>query len=513
MKKTLVASLALMLGWGGTAFAQSEVDVLRYSQLGVTGTARIQGMGGAQSALGADISSLSGNPAGLGMFRRSEFTITPGVQTLNNSASIFGSGTSGSKSNFVLPQLGVVIANRRGDNDNSDWRGTTFGIGLTRLNNFNERFTSYGTQSGEVEPTIVEYFADLAAQNGRTEADLDAEFGNYRTLEGLAYGAYLFNFDDDGNIIPELRGGAIGQREEIIREGSQNQIDIGFGASYRDKLYIGASLGIVSLDFYQERIYTETETDVTTPFTSLTYRDEFWTTGAGVNLKVGLIARPTDALRLGLSVQTPTAYSMDDEYQRSISTDFSDGPTEVAAEVPGQFAYRMVTPFRATGGVAVFAGKYGFISADVEYVNYGSAKFRDQDDSSSGGFFDDINEGIEQNNSSAVNYRIGAEGRYEVFRLRAGYAYNADPDNGSSYNSGFVDQQFGATKSYTLGAGVRLKNFYVDAAYVRTQQDVKYAPFVAGTNYTPFRFGGGPEPAVAIDRKQDSVLLTLGFNF
>ncbi|ARS37164.1 OmpP1/FadL family transporter [Pontibacter actiniarum] len=512
MKKTLLASLALALGWGGTAFAQTEVDALRYSQIGVTGTARIQAMGGAQTALGADISSLSGNPAGLGMFRRSEFTVTPGVQSVNTDASIMGSRTSGSNSKFVFPQLGVVLSNRKGDSDASDWRGTTFGIGFTRLNNFNEKYTSYRTQSGELDPTLVEYFTDLAIQNGRDSLSLNREYRDgFTTLEGLAYGAFLFDVEG-GEYYPLERFGQISHREEIRRTGSQNQLDIGVGTSYKDKLYIGASLGIVTVDFSQEVIYTEAEGDPTTPFTSLEYRDEFNTTGAGVNLKVGLIARPIDALRLGVSVQTPTAYTFDDEYQRIINTSFNDG-VESAAEVPGQFSYRLVTPFKATGGIAYFIGKYGFITADVEYVDYGDAKFKEDDDFSSGGFFDDVNDGIATNNKSAVNYKIGAEGRFEVFRLRAGYAYNGELDNGSSYNAGFINYKYGATKHYTLGAGIRLQQFFVDAAYVHSQQDITYAPFVSGTSYTPYSPQGSGEPAVNIDRKQNSVLVTLGFNF
>ncbi|MDX5437467.1 MAG: hypothetical protein LPK03_09755, partial [Pontibacter sp.] len=430
--------------------------------------------------------------------------------SVNTNTSILNERNTGSNSNFVFPQLGVVVANRKGDSDGSDWRGTTFGIGFTRLNNFNERYTSYRTQSGETDPTIVEYLTDLAAQNGRDSIGLNNEYSNGITsLEGLAYGAFLFDVTGDGEYFPVQRVGQITQREEIIRTGSQNQIDIGVGTSYKDKLYIGASLGIVTVDFSQEAIYTEAEADGSTPFTSLEYRDEFSTAGAGVNLKVGLIARPVDALRLGLSIQTPTAYTFDDDYQRIINTTFSDG-VETAAEEPGQFSYRLTTPFRATGGLAYFIGKYGFITADVEYVDYGDAKFREDDDFSSGGFFDDINDGVATNNESAINYKIGAEARFEVFRLRAGYAHNGELDNGSSYDAGFINYKYGASNHYTLGAGVRLQRFFVDAAYVHSTQDITYAPFVSGTSYSPYSLKTTGEPALDIERKQNSVLLTLG---
>ncbi|WP_276499533.1 OmpP1/FadL family transporter [Pontibacter litorisediminis] len=520
MKKTLLASLALLLGWGGTAFAQTETDALRYSQLGVFGTARIQGMGGAQTALGADISSLSGNPAGLGMFRRSEFTITPGVQSVENRSSISSERNTGSNSNFVLPQMGVVVSNRRGDSDDSDWRGTTFGIGFTRLNNFNSEFNY--TNVASPPNTIVDYFADRAnnralSANETLLGSLDAEYsGGIQTLEGLAYGTYLIDVfeDDNGQYAEPLYTiGSSNQQEEVKRSGSQSQIDIGVGTSYKDRIYLGASLGIMTTDFRQESYFRESgryiasfgetaDEDIESDY-NLALRDEFTTRGAGVNLKVGIIARPIDALRLGLSIQTPTAYTFNDEYQSSISATTlnlttSRSETLNEATVPGEFNYRLTTPFRASGGVAYFISKYGFLTAEVEYVGYDNMSFSEDDDfSSSSDYFTNLNNRISNTFQSAVNYKIGAEGRYEIFRFRAGYAHSGDP-----YKSSELD---GAIKAYTLGAGIRLKNFYLDLAYVNSEAQERYSPYT-------FSSGGG-EPLVDIDRKQNTVALTLGVNF
>jgi hypothetical protein len=161
--KIVSASLALMLGWGGTVFAQNETDALRYTRYGLTGSARIQGIGGAQTALGADISTIASNPAGLGMFRRSEFSFSLGNQSANLNALSNTGQMSESESRFSIPQMGVVLPSRNTGREDSDWKGITFGIGFTRLNNFNETF-SY--QNNSVPPnTIVDYFADLA--NGR----------------------------------------------------------------------------------------------------------------------------------------------------------------------------------------------------------------------------------------------------------------------------------------------------------------------------------------------------------
>jgi len=500
--KIFSASLALLLGWSGTAFAQNEVDALRYSRLGVAGTARIQGMGGAQTALGADISSMSANPAGLGMFRRSEFSISPGLQLNNTTTHTNGFSFSEDKNMVAIPQAGLVLSNRKGDDDASDWRGLNLGINFSRLNNFNQQLY-YRNTTGETTPTIVEYFADQANAKGRTLQDLNDEFDTgIETLEGLAFGTYLIDIaeDADGNefVTPLTRYGSIDQEEEIRRSGSQSQFDIGVGTSFRDKLYLGASLGVVTSTFTQESIFRENEFSDSTAFTGLELRDEFTTRGAGINLRIGAIYRPVDAIRIGASIQTPTAFSFTDDYQRSLYASFDDGPTESAAEMPGQFSYRLTTPFRANGGVAVFLNKYGFITADIEYVDYSSAHFGEEEDEfgNSGNYFSDVNSNISNTYKSAVNYSFGAEGRYNVFRVRAGYAVSGDPYRNAAFD--------GKIKSYSLGAGIRLQNYYLDAAYVSSQGNSRYSPYI---------LPAGGEPIVDIDQKQNTVMVTLGYNF
>lgn len=521
MKKIVLASLAFALGWSGTAFAQTEVDALRYTQLGVAGSARTQGMGGAQTALGADVSNLAGNPAGIGMFRRSEFSLTPALQYSTSDARANGASQSDERSMLTIPQASLILSNRKGDGDDSDWRGLNFGIGFTRLNNFNQRISYQNTS--EPPNTIVDYFAEQAnlraLEAGKTlEESLDDEYAlGINTIEGLAYGNYLIDiFEDDlGQYAEPLYSmGDIAQSEEIERRGSQNQIDIGVGTSFRDKIYIGASVGILTTNFTQKSIFRESgqyvatfdengEPDLEGNY-SLELYDDFTTRGAGVNLKVGVIARPMDALRIGASIQTPTAYTLTDTYQRSLGSTTlnpaTGAPESIEAfEDPGEFTYRLTTPFRATGGVAVFIGKYGFITGDVEYVDYAKSRFKEDDELGTGttSYFTNVNSNIANIYQSAMNYKIGAEGRYEAFRVRLGYAYSGDP-----YQSAALD---GAVKSFSVGAGVRLQNYYADLAFVSSKSDSRFSPY-------QFSSEGG-EPVIDVTNKQNSVLLTVGYNF
>ena len=503
--KFLIAGLAF-LSWTGKVSAQTEVDALRYSRQEFGGSARVQGMAGVQTALGADISSLSVNPAGLGLYRRSEISFSPGISLNGTQSSLNGrTSTTDQRSVLNIPSLGVVFTNRKTDEEEGDWRSGAFGIGLTRLNNFQNRY-SYSGPVNETQ-SFIQYLGETAIANNRTQADLDNEFddGIY-SLEGLGYATYLIGVNRIPNDPNNPNGGAreevyveaqgnTTQSETVTNKGAQNQWDFSYGASYRDKIFLGASVGLSTVNFSQERVYRESDTDSQTDFQDLALRDQFTTRGSGVNLKIGVIARPIDAIRLGLSVQTPTFYTLRDTYTTSLSTTLTGNQTDTYDEqmTPGDYEYNLTTPMRANGGVAVFVGKHGFLSADVEYVNYSGARLESNngDDSFSG-----TNDIIKNTYQSALNFKVGGEYRYNIFRLRAGYALYGDPYKSSGY-----DRQ----KQYiTAGAGIRQDNRFFDVALVNSKYNSVYSPYSLQDN---------SQPVVTTKNTGNSVVFTLGLNF
>ena len=90
MKKLMTILLAVAI-LNGKATAQDNVpygyyiDALRFSQTYAGGTAMNLALGGANTALGAELTSISGNPAGLGLYNRSEFAFTPGFDQRSSS--------------------------------------------------------------------------------------------------------------------------------------------------------------------------------------------------------------------------------------------------------------------------------------------------------------------------------------------------------------------------------------------------------------------------------------------
>ena len=276
----LATLLGGFLGLAHSAQAQSSYveDALLYSRQGPAGTARVLGLGGANVSLGGDFSNLSSNPAGLGFFTKSEISITPGVgfgsassAALPNAANTGNLAAQNQTANsFHIASLGLVFASRRPDSDNtSAWRGGALALGFTRQADFNQGF-SYQNQTDDQhsffrflrEPGGFVSPASAGYQTALSGIRTQDRSGDYINLDGLAYGNFLTTIGKTrrGNLdslMTPTRVGPITQREQVLTKGSLSQFDIGYGGNYRDKLYIGIGVGIVSLNRTRTSTFSE----------------------------------------------------------------------------------------------------------------------------------------------------------------------------------------------------------------------------------------------------------------
>lgn len=152
--KKLINILAIILIGGFAAQAQNEVDALRFSQNFYGGTARSMAVGGAFGSLGGDFSSISMNPAGLGVYRSSEFTFTPTFNYINTNANFLDNNASDFKYNFNFNNIGIVGASNSGNEDG--WVSTNFAFGYNQLNNFHSQVRIQGVNNLN---SITDYFA------------------------------------------------------------------------------------------------------------------------------------------------------------------------------------------------------------------------------------------------------------------------------------------------------------------------------------------------------------------
>ena len=470
-------------------------EALLFSRTVPGGTARIQGIGGTQVALGGDISNIYSNPAGLGFFNRSQVSFSPSLKIYSNDTEFFGLNTRDNGGQFNFANLGAVFSSPR-SNANSSWKGGSFGISYTKTNNFNNQFTYEGRNPSS---SIIDQFIENA--NGILLDDLGG-------LTGLAYDTYLINpiLDQNGNAIDgsyfSFIGGFPFQREVVTTEGSQSQWSISYGGNVADRFYFGIGLGIASVNYEQRKLYTESDFDEQpAAINDFTIRERLNIDGTGINATFGLIYRPNDFVRIGASVVTPTYYQFDEESDVAIEANYNNYffqpenitlGSETAESDIFLTTYDLTTPLRLTGGVAVFFNKNGFISADVEYIDYSNSSLSSNDFSTSAD-----NRTIEALYTSVVNFRVGGEYRYDVFRFRGGLGYYSNP-----YASDGIDL---SRTELSLGAGVKFKKFYADLGVITNLSEER--------GYSPYTFFDGTGPVATTEINNTNAILTLGFNF
>jgi hypothetical protein len=529
----LATLLGGFLGFSQSAQAQGTYadDALLYTRLGPSGTARTLGVGGASTALGADFSNLTTNPAGLGFYTKSEITLTPGfgfgnadATPLNNGASTPGLPSQSQTANsFHIASAGVVFANRHPDNDDRSWRGGSFALGFTRQADFNQAFRYQNVTDDD--HSFFQYlrepggFGDYtsAGYQGAVQSILQqGSTGNFYNLDGLAFGNYLTDpvrvrrpggavgdsiyriatparLDRNGRAVP------ITQNERVISTGSQSQFDLGYGGNFNDKFYIGGGIGIVSLNRTRTATFSESSDLGFGPGEDFNFTDYVKTTGTGVNARLGVIYRPVDVVRIGASFQTPTYIRLNDEYTTTLTANQDYLPNNTTPNVlsttPGTLDYSITTPFRANGGLVVLLNKYGFLTGDVEYVGYSQARFHTNDNDVNGDL-DVANQDISTGYRNTVNLRAGAEGRFDVLRVRVGYAHYGNPYSYTSPNR--------AQNYFTGGLGIRTKGFFVDVAGV-------YLAYK--DEYSPYSLANSVSPAVDINQHRFTASITGGLTF
>lgn len=411
-----------------TSFSYAQVllpsyagDALRFSQTNYGSSARFKGMGNAQIGVGGDISSLGGNPAGLGLFTKSEFTLTPEFNGTKLNTTYLNKSSDSDKSQINLNQIGAAfympMYKAQGQDTQKGLVSAVVGLGYSRNND-------YG---------------------------LEANFGGTNNQSSVYN---MFDGDDAFTLGNE-------QNASVRRAGSVSEFNVAGALNISNQVYIGASLGLINLRLINDAsLY---ETGIVDDY-SVGYFQNQEVKGSGVNGRIGVIFRPVPEFRIGANFQTPTWFTIDDRSSYSTNNNAIDAETF-------DFTYELRTPMKGSLGASYVIGSRALISADVDFVDYSSIRF-----SSSDGY--DIDEINTNNNEvkdfykSAINYRIGAEVKMtEAFSLRAGYGVN-----GTAYKDD-KDKEF-ESKFYSGGIGYRAGGYYIDLAYQRVNTLSTFSPYL-----------------------------------
>ena len=456
-------TFALILILPSLGFAQNEVDALRYSQNTTLGTARFSAMGGAFGSLGGDMSSLHFNPAGIGIYRSSEMTFTPTLIMNNTNSDHFGTMSRATKASLKLTNIGIVLANVK--SEGAGWEATQIGFTYRKSNHFSNRLNISG-----INPSSSLLQSYTNSIQGLSSSEIGS---NYGFGAGLAWNTYLINpIDtiDTTTYTAIASNGGTNQEKFILKKGGVNDFSLTIGANYRNKVFIGGSMGFPYVNYKEEATHTETDINDTIPyFSSFTLNEAFHTYGTGINIKLGVIIKPVDWLRIGGAFHSPTYFKLTDQYNSSMSAEFDSIPefsTQTALSYTsnspeGVFDYSIATPMRLMSSMSCIIGKKGLISVDYEWADYSSALLE-----SSNYGFTAANSAINSKYTGASTLRVGTEWRLLPFSFRAGYVSEESP----YANLG----KSGSKQSYSCGFGIREQYFFLDLAYVFTTTDEEY---------------------------------------
>jgi len=531
---TIIISITLLLLAGDILSAQTHDNALRFSTETLDGTARYQAMAGAFGAVGADYSSLRQNPAGLGLFRSNEIQGTISFARNLDQASWYNQHYK-KGSTALTGNMSVVLATPLGRSDLS----VNLALGFYQRQTFSRSFDinnnhvtdySLADYAAFITPTKVSG-DDLLGKNayGSVSAPWLSILG-YRsgwTIRNSS-GIYesTFNYKEKGGIL-----GPSNSRLHINEQGGIQDFDFNCGLNYRDRLYFGIGVKMSTLDYRLSSRYGEDFLDKD----YLELANELHTSGTGAAISLGMIARISDFLRLGVSVQTPTWYALQDNYVARASSRYSRAVDDNGKPLPedkwtltsktpdnAAWLYQLQTPTRLTFSGA-FVSRIGMLSLDYELADYSSIRLKDRYGPYT--YDNDLMKNYFSAPQSTV--RLGGELRVSPqFSLRVGgywrqapmkKALDSDPLQGASLpvnEAGTVPHYeiMGIGYGATGGLGIRLSpSSYLDLAVVYQSQKSHMYPFPTRT-YSDGKRLTTPQ-AIQLEKNRIYGVATFGFKF
>lgn len=551
MNKLLLTAAACAIPMA--MMAQTAPDVYQMSQYDLRGTARFMSMGGAFGALGGDLSTLNQNPAGIGVYRKSEVGVTLDIDMQSAKANTLGGSFNTNQTKVSCNNFGYIGSIYTGSETMPFFQ---WGASYNRAASFNRR---YKGDNVPMNGSLSNYIAGFTSDEGWGTPSLVGSDDNYFSYNApwmsiLGYNSFIINpvtgttytgmWQNGQNGVPATSGISSFEVEE---RGYVDEYEINFGGNIRDVVYWGVGFGITDLDYTKLTYYTEDMQNAVIPnqrpATAGDAKEDIvdgqvidgvthgaggfglnsakHISGSGFNFKAGLIVRPINELRLGFAVHTPTYYNLTETALADVDYGFgyTTGPAKATyTGTPEDYVqWKMRSPWRMIVSAAGVIGSRGIISVDYEYRPYQTMSAR----TDNGDTYADVENDIKSYYKAANILRIGAEYRLNShLSVRAGYAfestptstevreskipvYTSNPDDSGVNPSYSLDK---STQYITCGLGYRYKNFYADAAYVHKHRESTFHPYTSNI-YT------ATPPSATIAQNSNNIVLSIGVKF
>lgn len=518
----------LLMAMGAVSLPMAAQETYQDTKLignDLNGTARYVGMGGAMEALGADISTMQSNPAGIGLFRKSQVSISGGLVSQADATNTVRYGNSeininGDQTNASFDQVGFVYALRSGRSS-----FLNFGFNFHKSRNFDQILTAAGRLSNASlsKLTAAKMSQGLNRENSLAWNAVDDSYADLLT-NGTTNDMTFYNGTQ--YMFGQYQKGYIGE------------YDFNISGNIHNRVYLGLTVGIHDVNYRSNKYYTE---DLTDNVYSSNW-EQLRIDGTGVDVKFGAIFRPVEEspFRIGLYVNTPVFYdlTMRSAYDLQLVQNPGPNQTEGNKSQNGDYDYKVYTPWKFGVSLGHTIGNYLALGLTYEYSDYAHIDNRINEgeyyDWWSDSFYEDsrsddvMNEDTKLNLKGVHTVKFGVEYKpIPSFALRAGYNYVSPVFKDNAYRDGHIQSpgvayatsvdytNWKATNRLTFGIGYSYKNFFADAAYQYSQTDGDFYPFQSyydNEDHAPSDYDNIAN-ATKVNFKRHQVLFTVGYRF
>lgn len=506
MIKRIIYSLLLIVPTIATG--QNFYNLTGVNERALIGTARFVGMGGSMGALGADISVMGVNPAGIALYRRSDCAFTASAEMNNNTSTYEGTDVKSAYTGGRFDNIGLVLVNKI---NMSDVEFVNVGIAYRANNHFNRNFDMYGAANGFSQQYVID--------NLYRRTPFDTGSVTYSMYENLYYD-WLALLASDGGLVTET-GNLITDSDGNLlyppthlgyyseERGRVDVFDVNISTNIKDRVYLGATFSLSSVNYSRYSYYNEDD-EIGEIYSIV---NNLRMSGTGFDLKLGAIVRPFEylPLKVGVAFHTPVWYRLLDSSNASIIG--IDGMEYKTTDKERFFdnlnvKYEYRTPWRANASLSYTFGSYLAINAEYEYTDYRSACY-------TGRMTVGKLQNVDMDNSLRQQHtaRIGAELNFDNFALRAGYGYSTamfasegykNLDNMSIAETSTEYMNLYDKNNVTFGLGYRFKKIYIDLAYMLQMQNADFYPFY-DVEYV--------NPVAKVAFTDHTLAFTMGFRF
>ena len=526
-----------------SANAQETYENAKLAGEDLNGTARYVGMGGAMEALGADISTIGSNPAGIGLFRHSNVSLSAGLLMQSDGKEF----SNGKKTNLSFDQIGGVYTTRTGQKS-----FLNFGFNYHKSKNFDYILNAAGSLNGSSQNKQSYIKGILANENsGGFFVGKDKKGQNVGYVEAPSLNNPSPNVASTwsqidylywNSLIPGSTGTynyekATGYTLDRAHTGYIGNYDFAVSGNLNDRVYLGLTFGMKDVNYKGYSEYRENLNNAG----GVLVRDERKVTGSGFDITAGVIVRPVaeSPFRIGAYVKSPTWYDLTTSNTTGLV--YAQGTKNKESYISNSYDFKMWTPWKFGFSLGHTIGNNIALGATYEYENYANINSR----VNNGGYYDyyydqyyessipdkNMNAHTKEVLKGVSTLKLGIEYKpVSNVALRMGYNYvgamyasdrQKDPglaSLGTAYSSTTDYTNWGEINRFTLGVGYQVKKFNIDLAYQYSAQKGSFAPFsnvrdVTYTSGTTTITESNIASNTDVKNNRSQLLLTLGYRF